>query len=135
MPGVFQDVREQMVREQIEARGIRNPTVLAAMRKTPRHLFVPASMQEAAYEDHPLSIGHGQTISQPFIVAIMTELLDLKPDAVVLEIGTGSGYQAAVLAALGLCGGARRKARAVCVSGALGLLKGGHRDSAARFVF
>ena len=96
----FQDVREQMVREQIEARGIRNPTVLAAMRKTPRHLFVPASMQEAAYEDHPLSIGHGQTISQPYIVALMTELLDVRKTDRVLEIGTGSGYQAAVLSEL-----------------------------------
>jgi len=88
------------VREQIEARGIRNPDVLRVMRQTPRHLFVPEPMRSSAYEDHPVPIGYGQTISQPYIVALMTELLEPHKDAKVLEIGTGSGYQAAVLAPL-----------------------------------
>ena len=92
--------REWMVKSQIEARGVKNPRVLEAMRTVPRHLFVPAGRRDEAYEDHPLPIGDGQTISQPYIVAVMTELLDPEPDDVVLEVGTGSGYQAAVLAAL-----------------------------------
>ena len=90
--------REQMVQTQIVARGIRSPAVLKAMARVPRHLFVPADAQRLAYEDHPLAIGHGQTISQPYIVAYMTEALQLQPGHTVLEIGTGSGYQAAVLA-------------------------------------
>jgi len=90
-----------MVREQIESRGITNARVLAAMAKVPRHEFVPEHLADAAYEDHPLSIGHGQTISQPYIVALMTELLQLQPGAKVLEVGTGSGYQAAILAEVG----------------------------------
>jgi protein-L-isoaspartate(D-aspartate) O-methyltransferase len=94
------EARERMVREQIEARGIRNPDVLRVMRETPRHLFIPEPMRSAAYEDHPVPIGYGQTISQPYIVALMTELLEPHKDARVLEIGTGSGYQAAVLAPL-----------------------------------
>jgi protein-L-isoaspartate(D-aspartate) O-methyltransferase len=89
-----------MVEEQIEGRGVRNPRVLAAMRETPRHLFVPEALRPHAYEDRPLPIGSRQTISQPYIVAFMTEQLDPQPDDVVLEIGTGSGYQAAVLARL-----------------------------------
>lgn len=93
--------RDQMVREQIAARGIRDDRVLAALRKVPRHRFVPADRRALAYEDHPLPIGHGQTISQPYIVAIMSELADLQPGESVLEIGTGSGYQAAVLAEMG----------------------------------
>jgi len=93
-------LREQMVRLQIERRGVRNRAVLQAMRDVPRHLFVPEALRRSAYEDHPLPIGHGQTISQPYIVAAMTELLDPKPSDRVLEIGTGSGYQAAVLARL-----------------------------------
>ena len=92
--------RESMVKYQIERRGVRDPRVLEAMRKVPRHLFVPPERQDEAYGDFPLPIGHGQTISQPYIVALMTELLHLKPDSRVLEIGTGSGYQAAVLAEL-----------------------------------
>jgi len=92
--------RESMVREQIAARGVRDTRVLAAMRKVPRHLFVPAEMVPSAYADQPLPIGHGQTISQPYIVGFMTEALELKPRDRVLEIGTGSGYQAAVLAEL-----------------------------------
>lgn len=96
----FQDARERMVREQIEARGIRGLAVLEVLRKAPRHLFVPASLQTEAYGDHPLSIGHGQTISQPYIVALMTELMDVRKTGRVLEIGTGSGYQAAVLSTL-----------------------------------
>ena len=93
-------LREEMVRLQIERRGVRNPAVLRAMREVPRHLFVPEPMRRSAYEDHPLPIGHGQTISQPYIVAAMTEMLDPRPGHRVLEIGTGSGYQAAVLARL-----------------------------------
>jgi protein-L-isoaspartate(D-aspartate) O-methyltransferase len=89
-----------MVREQIERRGVRHGGVLKAMREVERHLFVPEALRRSAYEDHPLPIGHGQTISQPYIVAAMTEMLDPKPSDRVLEIGTGSGYQAAVLAKL-----------------------------------
>jgi protein-L-isoaspartate(D-aspartate) O-methyltransferase len=90
--------REHMVRTQISARGVRDARVLAAMRRVPRHRFVPAG--ESAYGDHPVSIGAGQTISQPYVVAFMTEALELQGDEKVLEIGTGSGYQAAVLAEL-----------------------------------
>jgi len=92
--------RERMVREQIEGRGIRDADVLRAMRTTPRHLFVPENLREYAYWDHALPIGLGQTISQPYIVALMTELLAPKKTDRVLEIGTGTGYQAAVLAEL-----------------------------------
>jgi protein-L-isoaspartate(D-aspartate) O-methyltransferase len=92
--------RERMVAEQIIARDVRDVRVLAAMRKIPRHLFVPPQMQPYAYADEPLPIGYGQTISQPYIVAFMSEALELKPQDRVLEIGTGSGYQAAVLAEL-----------------------------------
>lgn len=92
--------RERMVREQIQERGIRNPEVLRVMRETPRHLFMPESVRAQAYADHPVPIGYGQTISQPYIVALMTELLEPHKDAKVLEIGTGSAYQAAVLAPL-----------------------------------
>lgn len=90
--------RETMVRTQIEARDIKNPRVLEAMRTVKRHLFVPKGLVHRAYRDHPLPIGEDQTISQPYIVALMTTLLNPGPDDVVLEIGTGSGYQAAVLA-------------------------------------
>jgi protein-L-isoaspartate(D-aspartate) O-methyltransferase len=86
-----------MVRDQIARRGVKDKRVLAAMRKVKRHLFVPARRQASAYADHPLPIGEGQTISQPYIVGFMTEALRLKRDARVLEIGTGSGYQAAIL--------------------------------------
>jgi protein-L-isoaspartate(D-aspartate) O-methyltransferase len=89
-----------MVEEQIVARGIRDPRLLNALRRIPRHLFVPPEMQSLAYEDMPLPIGLGQTISQPYVVAFMTEALELKPQDRVLEIGTGSGYQAAVLSLL-----------------------------------
>lgn len=92
--------REAMVVGQIEARGVRDPRVLKAMREVPRHEFVPVALRGAAYDDRPLSIGLGQTISQPYIVAYMTEALQLKPGDKVLEIGTGSGYQAAVLAGI-----------------------------------
>ncbi len=90
--------REEMVRRQIEARHITAPAVLAAMRKVPRHLFVSEALRHKAYEDYPLPIGEQQTISQPFIVAEMSQALDLGPNDRVLEIGTGSGYQAAILA-------------------------------------
>jgi protein-L-isoaspartate(D-aspartate) O-methyltransferase len=89
--------RERMVKEQIEGRDIKDPRTLAAMRKVPRHLFVPEASASQAYGDFPLPIGHGQTISQPYIVAFMTEALGLRGGEKVLEIGTGSGYQAAVL--------------------------------------
>lgn len=89
--------RERMVAEQIVSRGIRDPLTLAALRKVPRHLFVPESQQAGAYEDRPLPIGEAQTISQPYIVAFMTEQLGLRGGETVLEVGTGSGYQAAVL--------------------------------------
>ena len=90
----------QMVDEQIAARDIRSPRVLEAMRRVPRHEFVPASLRRSAYEDSPLPIGHDQTISQPYIVAYMTDALDLDGTERVLEIGTGSGYQAAMLGEL-----------------------------------
>jgi protein-L-isoaspartate(D-aspartate) O-methyltransferase len=89
-----------MVREQIEARGIRDARLLAALRKVPRHLFVPEEEQGEAYIDYPLAIENGQSISQPYVVAFMTEALELRPRDRVLEIGTGSGYQAAILAEL-----------------------------------
>ncbi|MBL8216496.1 MAG: protein-L-isoaspartate(D-aspartate) O-methyltransferase [Bryobacterales bacterium] len=92
--------REAMVREQIEARGVKEERVLDVLRRTPRHEFVPPELQVHAYEDRPLAIGYGATISQPYIVGLMTELLEPRPDSIVLEIGTGSGYQAAVLAPL-----------------------------------
>jgi len=92
--------REGMVRTQIEERGVRNARVLSVLRELPRHLFVPEDLRAYAYTDHPLPIGHGQTISQPYIVGLMTELLAAGPAHKVLEIGTGSGYQAAVLSRL-----------------------------------
>ena len=96
----YEAERRAMVEETIAARGVSDPAVLRAMRTVPRHVFVPAKYGDEAYADHPLPIGHGQTISQPYIVAWMTELLELQPEEKVLEIGTGSGYQAAVLAEL-----------------------------------
>jgi protein-L-isoaspartate(D-aspartate) O-methyltransferase len=96
----FRKERYRMVAEQIEGRGIRTPRVLEAMCTVPRHVFVPPAYASQAYEDGPLPIGFGQTISQPYIVALMTDLLRLKGDEIVLEIGTGSGYQAAILSRL-----------------------------------
>jgi len=96
----FRKQREQMVKWQIEARGVTDKRVLDAMRKVERHLFVPSELAAYAYADQPLPVGYNQTISQPYIVAFMTEALKLSPDSKVLEIGTGSGYQAAVLAEL-----------------------------------
>lgn len=93
-----EEQRLKMVREQIIKRGVTDPLVINAMKNVERHLFVPDEYIRMAYADRPLPIGHGQTISQPYIVAFMTEILDLKPGDRVLEIGTGSGYQAAVLA-------------------------------------
>ena len=92
---------DKMVNEQIIARGVKSSDVLAALRNVPRHLFVPERLQGSAYDDSPLPIGSGQTISQPYIVAFMTERLDLSPGMRILEIGTGSGYQAAILAYIG----------------------------------
>ncbi len=93
--------RERMVRDQLEKKGIRNPRVLDAVRAVPRHLFVNAADAGAAYEDRPLALAGGQTISQPYMVALMTEALDVAPGHRTLEVGTGSGYQAAILAELG----------------------------------
>lgn len=94
----YQEERESMVTTQIKSRGIKDMNVLEAMEKVPRHVFVPENMRKAAYNDEPLPIGNGQTISQPYIVAYMTEVLQLSVEEKVLEVGTGSGYQAAVLA-------------------------------------
>jgi len=93
----FEIKRKEMVKKQIQARGIADKNTLKALEVVPRHLFVPEEYQDQAYDDGPLPIGYGQTISQPYIVAYMTELLNVGPDDVVLEIGTGSGYQAAIL--------------------------------------
>lgn len=96
----FEAAREAMVADQIIRRGIRDERVLAALRQVPRHRFLPEAAWKLAYLDSPLKIGRGQTISQPYIVALMTELLQVRPGDKVLEVGTGSGYQAAVLATL-----------------------------------
>ena len=96
----MEELREQMVQRQITARGVKDPEVIKVMRQVPRHLFVPEDQVKYAYRDEPRPIGEGQTISQPYIVAFMTEQLELKPGDRVLEIGTGSGYQSAVLACL-----------------------------------
>ena len=97
----FTQARLELVENDIQGAGITNEDVLRVMRDVPRHEFVPAEYLDQAYENHPLPIGYGQTISQPYIVAWMTELLELQPGEKVLEIGTGSGYQAAILAELG----------------------------------
>jgi protein-L-isoaspartate(D-aspartate) O-methyltransferase len=99
-PDAYAEPRARMVREQLVARGIRDARVLAAMGRVPRHELVPEEEREFAYEDGPLPIGEGQTISQPYIVAAMSEAAQLSGDERVLEVGTGSGYQAAVLSAL-----------------------------------
>lgn len=95
---VYQGEREYMVDSQIRSRGVKNPKVLDAMKKVPRHMFVPGFESRSSYSDGPLPIGHGQTISQPYIVAYMTEMLELSGGETVLELGTGCGYQTAVLA-------------------------------------
>lgn len=99
-PDPFLPLREEMVRFQLAGRDISDPAVLAAMRKVPRHLFVPAEVRPSAYQDAPQPIGMGQTISQPYIVALMTQLALAGPGKKALDVGTGSGYQAAVLAEL-----------------------------------
>ncbi len=99
-PTATEDANERMLREQIVARGVSDPRVLDAFRSVPRELFVPQHLRYAAYEDSPLPLVRGQTISQPFIVALMTEMLQLRGDETVLEIGTGSGYQTAILSRL-----------------------------------
>lgn len=96
----YEDAREEMVRTQLEERGVHDARVLDAMRLVPRHLFVPEIVRPFAYDDRPLEIGEGQTISQPLMVGLMTQLLDLSGTERVLEVGTGSGYQAAVLSML-----------------------------------
>jgi protein-L-isoaspartate(D-aspartate) O-methyltransferase len=98
---VWRTRRENMVRRQLVPRGIRDPRVLQAMSEVPRQEFVSSALRELAYQDRALPIGHGQTISQPYIVALMTQAAAVRPGTRVLEIGTGSGYQAAVLAAMG----------------------------------
>ncbi|WP_462317273.1 protein-L-isoaspartate(D-aspartate) O-methyltransferase [Marinilabilia sp.] len=98
----YEEARAKMVDTQIAQRGIRSNNVLEAMRKVPRHLFVPSNLVSLAYSDRPLPIGYEQTISQPYIVAFMSEALDVDPGDKILEIGTGSGYQAAVLAEMGM---------------------------------
>lgn len=98
----YQISRDRMVKEQLMARGITDRNVLTAMRKVPRHLFVEEALRGKAYEDYPLPLGAGQTISQPYVVGAMSQLLKSAPGMKVLEIGTGSGYQAAVLAEMGL---------------------------------
>lgn len=100
-PVQLQQAREQMVGEQIERRGIADPATLRAMRQVPRHQFVATGLASQAYADRPLPIGHGQTISQPYMVAYMTQVVAPGPGKRILEIGTGSGYQAAILAATG----------------------------------
>jgi protein-L-isoaspartate(D-aspartate) O-methyltransferase len=102
LPEARRDEREAMVQDQLMARGIKDARVLAAMRRVPRHEFVPPGVRALAYADQPLPIGGGQTISQPYVVALMTEAAALPRGARVLEVGTGSGYQAAVLAELGV---------------------------------
>ncbi len=97
-PDPFRAAREHLVRTEVAAAGVTDPAVLAALRRVPRHRFVPERLVAQAYADHPLPIGHGQTISQPSLVARMTQFLALSPESRVLEVGTGSGYQAAVLA-------------------------------------
>lgn len=97
---IYYRLRGDMVRTQIESRGIKNPGILRAMKKVERHLFVPENLREKAYGDFPLSIGDDQTISQPYIVALMTDLVKIEKNDKVLEIGTGSGYQTAILAEL-----------------------------------
>lgn len=99
-PDPYSRARREMIQNDIHARGIGDRRVLAAMQEVPRHLFVPEKLRQEAYADYPLPIGEGQTISQPYIVALMTELLELEKGDRVLEVGTGSGYQAAVLAAM-----------------------------------
>src|SRR5579862_6094864 len=96
----LENARERMVLEQLERRGIKDPRVLSAMRTVPRHRFLPAELDDHAYDDGPLPIGSSQTISQPYMVALMSEVAELQGDEKVLEIGTGSGYQAAILAQL-----------------------------------
>jgi protein-L-isoaspartate(D-aspartate) O-methyltransferase len=100
-PERFREAREEMVRTQVIGRGVKDERVLAAMRKVPRHVFMPREVRARAYDDSAVPIGHAQTISQPYIVAFMTEVLALKPEDRVLEIGTGSGYQAAIFAEMG----------------------------------
>ena len=96
----YAQARRAMVQRDLMGRDITDPQVLAAMGRVPRHLFVPPALEHQAYDDNPLPIGHGVTISQPYIVALMTQAAGIKPGQQVLEVGTGSGYQAAVLATL-----------------------------------
>ena len=96
----YADLRKEMVEKQIRARGVKEPRVLDAMNRVERHLFVPQGLENVAYNDNPLTIGEGQTISQPYIVALMTELAEVRTSSKVLDVGTGSGYQTAVLCVL-----------------------------------
>ena len=98
--GSFEAAQQQMIKHHLKGRDITDPAVLKAMHEVPRHRFVPSALQEMAYADCPLPIGHSQTISQPYVVAFMTQMLEVRPEDTILEIGTGCGYQAAVLARL-----------------------------------
>ncbi len=100
MKNSYQKLRDRMVKEQVASRGIEDKNVLSCMRNIPRHYFVPLSHQKESYNDYPISIGFGQTISQPYMVALMTDLLKIRKNHKILEIGTGSGYQTAILASL-----------------------------------
>ena len=115
MTRFYAEQRERLVAEQLIPRGIRAPAVLAAFREVPRERFVPEARREAAYEDRPLPLSAGQTISQPFMVARTSELVDVQPGNRVLDVGTGSGYQAAILAAMG--------ARVISIERIEGLMK------------
>ncbi len=119
---------EHMVKDQISRRGVKSVKVLKAMKEIPRHLFVPSNLVEMAYNDHPLPIGHGQTISQPYIVGVMTELLQAKEGDKVLEIGAGSGYQAAVLSKIGVMVYTIEIVRPLAVTGEERLKKLGYKN-------
>jgi protein-L-isoaspartate(D-aspartate) O-methyltransferase len=128
----YRAARENMVADQIESRGVRNAAVLKAMRSVERHLFVPAELRGLAHADRPLPVGHGATISQPYIVALMTELLEVSAKNRVLEIGTGSGYQAAILSQLAAEVSSIEIVPELAQSAAMLLEKSGYRNVTVR---
>ncbi len=128
----FDSLRSEMVRKQLRPRGIRDPRVLAAMESVPRHLFVPRQWRGESYADTPLPLGPEQTISQPYIVALMAERAEVAPGCRALEIGTGSGYQAAVLAAMGATVFSIERDRRLLDRAARNLKKAGHADVSLR---
>lgn len=121
-------LRLRMVREQVEGRGVTDPLILEAMLTVPRHIFVPEAFRHHAYDDTPLPIGQGQTISQPYMVARMTQALDVRPGMRVLEIGLGSGYQAAILAAMGCFVFAIERISEICKAARLRIRRLGYRN-------